>query len=152
MNDDTGCKMAPVVLVEDDAGDVEITRRAFEKGNIANPLYVVRDGEEAMEFLTHKGRHTDTARAPRPCLILLDLNMPRLDGRAVLKLIKNDPDLRRIPVVVLTTSNDESDVRSCYDIGANTYVTKPVEFADFLEAIIAINRYWLHIARTPRMC
>ena len=152
MNDGTASKMVPVVLVEDDAGDVEITQRAFEKGRIANPLYIVRDGEEVMEFLQHKGRHTDTARAPRPGLILLDLNMPRLDGRAVLKLVKNDPDLRRIPVVVLTTSSEESDVRSCYDIGANTYVTKPVEFADFLETIIAISRYWLCIARTPDMC
>ncbi len=142
-------KMVGVLLVEDDPEDVQITRRAFKKGKIANPLYVVRDGEEAMEFLHHKGRYADASKAPRPGLILLDLNLPRLDGREVLNLIKTDPDLRRIPVVVLTTSSEEADVFGCYDKGANTYITKPVEFQSFLQAVITIGQYWLCIAEIP---
>lgn len=142
-------RMVPVLLVEDDLEDIEITRRAFKKGKIANRLYVVRDGEEAMEFLQHTGRYTDEATAPRPGLILLDLNLPRLDGREVLKLIKDHLGLRRIPVVVLTTSSEEADVLGCYDKGANTYITKPVEFDKFLEAVITIGRYWLCIAEIP---
>ncbi len=140
---------AVVLLVEDDLEDIEITRRAFKKGRIANPLFVVRDGEEAMEFLQHTGRYSDAATAPRPSLILLDLNLPRLDGREVLKEIKRDASLRRIPVVVLTTSSEEADVLHCYDDGANTYITKPVEFDKFLEAVITIGQYWLYFAEIP---
>jgi len=142
----------PVLLVEDDPDDVQIAKRAFEKGNIANPLFVVRDGEEAMEFLQHTGRYADAAQAPRPGVILLDLNLPRLDGREVLGLIKKDPNLLRIPVVVLTTSADEADVLECYEGGANTYITKPVEFGKFLEAVITIGEYWLRIAVIPGAC
>ena len=145
-------KMVDVLLVEDDLEDIEITRRAFKKGKIANPLYVVRDGEEAMEFLQHTGRYADAAKAPRPGLILLDLNLPRLDGRKVLKLIKGDDNLRRIPVVVLTTSSEEADVLACYDKGANTYIIKPVEFDNFLDAVITIGQYWLCIAEIPGDC
>ena len=144
--------MVRVLLVEDDAEDIEITRRAFQKGRIPNPLDVVRDGPEAMEFLQHAGRYSDPARAPRPGLILLDLNLPGLDGREVLKLIKEDPDFRRIPVVVLTISSQETDVRGCYNSGANTYITKPVEFDRFLEAVVTIGRYWLSIAEIPDDC
>lgn len=145
-------KMVDVLLVEDDLEDIEITRRAFKKGRIANPLYVVRDGEEAMEFLQHTGRYADAAKAPRPGLILLDLNLPRLDGREVLKLIKGDDNLRRIPVVVLTISSEEADVLACYDRGANTYIVKPVEFDNFLDAVITIGQYWLCIAEIPDDC
>jgi len=141
--------LMPVLLVEDDLGDIEITERAFKKGKIGNPLYVVRDGEEAMEFIQHTGRYADAAQAPRPGLILLDLNLPRLDGRQVLGLIKNDPDLRRIPVVVLTTSSEDADVLGCYNRGANTYITKPVDFEDFLRAVVTIGKYWLCIAEIP---
>ena len=141
--------VVPVLLVEDDPDDVQIAKRAFEKGNIANPLYIVRDGEEAMEFLQHTGRYADADQAPRPGLILLDLNLPRLDGREVLGLIKKDPDLLRIPVVVLTTSSDEADVLECYKDGANTFITKPVQFGKFLEAVITIGQYWLRIAVIP---
>jgi len=142
-------EMVPVLLVEDDLEDVEITQRAFRKGKITNPLHVVHSGEAAMEFLQHNGQYTDAAKAPRPGLILLDLNLPRLDGRDVLKSIKSDPDLRRIPVVVLTTSSEETDVFGCYDDGANSYITKPMEFDRFLEAVLAIGRYWLGIAKVP---
>ena len=142
-------RAVPILLVEDDLEDIEITRRAFKKGNIANPFHVVRDGEEAMEFLRHTGRYSDGAEAPRPGLILLDLNLPRLDGREVLQTIKNDPELRRIPVVVLTTSSEEADVLGCYDQGANTFITKPVEFDKFLQAVTTIGKYWLSIAVIP---
>ncbi len=140
----------PVLLVEDDPDDVEITRRAFRKGRICNTLYVARDGEEALHFLRHTGPYAgEDVAAPRPGLILLDLNLPRLDGREVLEVIKNDADLRHIPVVVLTTSSEEADVMGCYDRGANTYITKPVEFSSFLEAVITIGEYWLTIAEIP---
>jgi len=142
-------RLIPVLLIEDDLEDIEITRRAFKKGRIANPLYTVRDGEEAMEFLRREGRYQEPQDAPRPGLILLDLNLPRLDGREVLKLIKTDPDLHRIPVVVLTTSAEEADVLGCYDDGANTYVVKPVEFGKFLQAVVTIGEYWLCIAVIP---
>ena len=142
--------LVPVLLVEDDPEDVWITRRAFRKGRIANPLYVVRDGEEAMEFLRHTGRYANgDGEAPRPGLVLLDLKLPRLDGREVLKLIRQDLNLHNIPVVVLTTSSDEAEVLDCYKNGANTYVTKPVEFDRFLKAVITIGQYWLCIAEIP---
>jgi CheY-like chemotaxis protein len=140
--------MIPVLLVEDDDGDVEITRRAFAKGKIANPLYVVGDGEEAIEYLRHEGRYAGApSSAPRPGIILLDLNLPRLSGREVLKVIKSDPALRNIPVVVLTTSSQEADVYHCYESGANTFITKPVDFDKFLHAVILIGEYWLYLAR-----
>ncbi len=142
-------QIVPVLLVEDDLEDIEIAERAFKKGRIANPFYTVRDGEEAMEFLRQEGRYSGPVDAPRPGLILLDLNLPRLDGREVLRLIKTDPDLHRIPVVVLTTSSEEADVLGCYDDGANTYVTKPVEFEKFLQAVVTIGEYWLCIAVIP---
>ena len=149
MNAPYAGELIPVLLVEDDPEDVEITERAFKKARIANPLHVVRDGEEAMEFLGHTGRYADPKEAPRPGLVLLDLNLPRLDGREVLQRIRQNPALRRIPVVVLTTSSEEADVLGCYDIGANTYITKPVEFDNFLEAVVTIGEYWLCIARIP---
>lgn len=142
--------MLPILLVEDDLEDIEITQRAFKKAKISNPLHVVRGGEEALEFLNHTGRYTNTTEAPRPGLILLDLNMPGLDGREVLKLIKKDPKLSRIPIVVLTTSGEEADVLNCYDDGANTYIIKPVDFNKFLEAVITIGQYWLSIASVPQ--
>ena len=142
-------QMRPVLLVEDDDDDVAIARRAFEKGRIGNPLYVVGDGEEALEYLRQTGRYSDPGAAPRPSLILLDLNMPRVDGREVLRIIKRDEDLRLIPVVVLTTSSDARDVLSCYRAGANTYVTKPLDFEEFLGAVMTIVRYWLHFAQLP---
>ena len=146
----TGTQLAPVLLVEDNPGDVEITRRAFTKADIRNPLHVVRDGQEAMEFLEHRGSYAGGEKvAPRPGLILLDLNLPRLDGREVLRRIKNDPHLSPIPVVVLTTSNDEEDVLSCYDAGANTYVTKPIAFDGFLKTVRTIDRYWFSTAEIP---
>lgn len=142
-------EVVPVLLVEDDDDDIAITKRAFEKGRILNPLFVVRDGEEALEFLRHTGRYGNGEKVPRPGLILLDLNMPRMDGRQCLKIIKEDPSLRRIPVVVLTTSREDEDIIRSYDDGANTFISKPVEFDAFLGAVVTIGRYWLVIAEIP---
>lgn len=139
----------PVLLVEDDDDDVRLTQRAFDKGKIMNELYVVHDGEEAMDFLEHRGKYTDPEQAPEPGIILLDLNMPRMNGREVLKKIKSDKSLRHIPVVVLTTSDQEKDIHDCYEDGANTFITKPVEFGKFLDAVITMGRYWLCIAKLP---
>jgi len=138
-----------VLLVEDDEDDIRLTQRAFTKGKILNKLYVVGNGEEAMEFLEHRGRYADPQQAPEPGIILLDLNMPRMSGREVLKKIKADEKLRHIPVVILTTSNQEKDVCDCYEQGANTFITKPVEFGKFLKAVVALGEYWLDIARLP---
>lgn len=142
-------KLLGVLLVEDDPDDVEITKRALRKGRVVNPLYVVRDGEEAMEFLCRRGRYAEHDKAPRPGLILLDLNLPRLDGRQVLRLIKGNEGLKRIPVVVLTTSDEEADIFDCYSQGANTYITKPVEFEKFTQAVVAIGKYWFCFAELP---
>lgn len=139
----------PVLLVEDDDDDIRLTQRAFTKGRILNKLYIVKDGEEAMEFLEHRCRYADPQQSPEPGIILLDLNMPRMDGREVLKKIKTNKKLRHIPIVILTTSNHENDVRDCYEYGANTFITKPVEFDSFLKAVVALGEYWLEIARLP---
>jgi len=139
----------PVLLVEDDEDDICLTQRAFRKGRILNRLYVVRDGREAMEFLTHTGQYTNEAGAPRPGVILLDLNMPRLGGREVLKKIKSDENLHSIPVIVLTTSQLQKDILDSYDNGANSYITKPVEFDKFLDAVITLGKFWLSIAEVP---
>ena len=139
-------KLVSILLVEDDPDDIAITKRAFKKGNIVNPLFVVRDGEEAIEYLKNTGKYTDVKEAPRPGIILLDLNMPRMDGREVLEQVKSDESLRRIPIIVLTTSKHEGDIFTSYDSGANTYITKPVNFKEFLDALQALGKYWLSIA------
>ncbi len=139
----------PILLVEDDEDDIRLVERAFKKGKILNKLYAVRDGEESMEFLHHTGRFTNEAEAPRPGIILLDLNMPRMSGREVLEQIKADKDLRRIPVIILTTSDTQKDIFESYDHGANTFITKPVEFNGFLDAIMTLGKYWLSIAEVP---
>lgn len=137
----------PILLVEDDEDDVHLTQRAFKKGHILNRLYVVSDGEEAMEFLEHHGRYSNPADAPEPGIILLDLNMPRMGGHEVLKRIKASDELKHIPVVILTTSEQKDDIRKCYDVGANTFITKPVEFGKFLDAVVTTGKYWLSIAK-----
>ena len=138
-----------VLLVEDDEDDICLVKKAFEKGKILNTLYAVRDGEEAMEFLCHTGRYKNKDKAPRPGIILLDLNMPRMNGHEVLDKIKKDEELRRIPVIILTTSDAPGDILESYDCGANTFITKPVEFNKFLDAILTLGKYWLSIAEVP---
>ncbi|WP_331766692.1 response regulator [Embleya sp. NBC_00896] len=142
---DTTARPIEVLLVEDDPGDVLLTREAFE-GKIGNTLHVVGDGVEALDFLYRRGGHGD---APRPDLILLDLNLPRCDGREVLESIKSDPELRRIPVVVLTTSSAEEDILRSYDLHANAYITKPVDVDGFVAAIRRIDEFYLTIVKLP---
>jgi CheY-like chemotaxis protein len=135
-----------VLLVEDDAGDVLMTREALREGKVLNRLSVVGDGVEALDYLRGQDRFAD---ATRPDLILLDLNLPRRDGRQVLEDVKGDPDLRRIPVVVLTTSEAEEDVLRSYDLHANAYVTKPVDFDRFVEVIRQIDEFFISVVRLP---
>ncbi|WP_405674405.1 response regulator [Streptomyces sp. NBC_01511] len=136
-----------VLLVEDDAGDELMTREAFEDNKIGNTLHVVRDGLEALDFLYRRGEHVE---APRPDLILLDLNLPKYDGRQVLEKIKSDPDLSHIPVVVLTTSAAEEDILRSYKLHANAYVTKPVDLDQFMKAIRDIDDFFVTVVKLPR--
>lgn len=135
-----------VLLVEDSPGDVRLTQEAFREANIAIKLHVAPDGVEAMEFLRREGCH---AGAPRPDLILLDLNLPRMDGREVLALIKADHDLKSIPTVILTTSEAESDILKSYQLQANCYLSKPVDLDVFEGLVKSINDFWLTRAKLP---
>lgn len=135
-----------ILLVEDDPGDVLMTREAFEHHKIRNPLHVASDGVEALQFLNREGRFE---RAPRPGLILLDLNLPGKDGREVLDEIKQAPELRSIPVVILTTSEAEEDILRSYDLHANAYVTKPVDFDTFAEVVRKIDDFWVSLVQLP---
>ena len=139
----------PILLVEDNVQDIEITRRAFKKGRLMNELFVVRDGEEALDYLFRRGRYQDPRLSPRPGLILLDVNLPKVSGLDVLRRIKEDQALRKIPVVVLTVSERAEDIECAYDFGGNTYIQKPVEFERFLRVINAIQDYWITIATLP---
>jgi len=131
-----------ILLVEDNPEDVEITQRAFKEGKVRNTLYVVRDGQEALDFLYHQGEYTDESKAPRPGLILLDIRLPKVNGIEVLKRLKTDPNLRRIPIIMLTVSDSDEDINKCYDAGANGYIVKPVEFDKFVEAMKSLYLYW----------
>jgi CheY-like chemotaxis protein len=135
-----------VLLVEDDPGDELMTREAFEENKVRNTLHVARDGEEALDFLNRRGAFVD---APRPDLVLLDLNLPKFDGRQVLAEIKADEDLRTIPVVVLTTSGAEEDILRSYQLHANAYVTKPVDFARFIQVVRQIDNFFVSVVRLP---
>ncbi|CAM5347039.1 MULTISPECIES: response regulator [Streptomyces] len=135
-----------VLLVEDDPGDELMTREAFEDNKIRNTLHVVRDGQEALDFLYRRGEYTE---APRPDLVLLDLNLPRYDGRQVLEQIKGDPELSLIPVVVLTTSSAEEDILRSYKLHANAYVTKPVDLDQFIAAVRQIDEFFVTVVRLP---
>ncbi|CAD5919090.1 MULTISPECIES: response regulator [Streptomyces] len=135
-----------VLLVEDDPGDELMTREAFEDNKIRNTLHVVRDGQEALDFLYRRGEYPD---APRPDLVLLDLNLPKYDGRQVLEQIKGDPELSLIPVVVLTTSSAEEDILRSYKLHANAYVTKPVDLDQFIAAVRQIDEFFVTVVRLP---
>lgn len=146
MTEDADPRVIDVLLVEDDEGDVLMTREAFEHYRIRNRLHVVGDGEQALEFLRRTGRHAD---APRPGLVLLDVNLPRRSGLEVLAELKQDPDLMMIPVVMLTTSRAEEDILRSYSLHANAFVSKPVDFEQFIEAIRQIDTFFLALARLP---
>jgi CheY-like chemotaxis protein len=139
-------KTIDILLVEDNPGDVDLTLEALEEAKIRNDVHVVHDGVEAMAFLRQEG---DYAEVPRPDLILLDLNMPRKDGREVLKEVKTDADLKRIPVVVLTTSQAEQDVLEAYDYNANAYIVKPVDFDRFFRTVKSLEDFWLTVVKLP---
>ena len=137
-----------ILLAEDDPDDRLFTRRALTKSRLANSIDTVENGEELMRYLRHEGGYGEND-APRPGLILLDLNMPRMDGREALKEIKSDSNLRRIPVIVLTTSEAEQDILQSYDLGVNAFVTKPVTFDGLADAIEAIGEFWFQIVKLP---
>jgi len=142
-------EVPPILMAEDDADDRLITRKALEQNRVANPLITVGDGEELLDYLHRRGKYAPPAPAPTPCIILLDLNMPKMDGREALKLIKLDPELRKIPVVILTTSKAEEDILRTYNTGANSYITKPVTFPGLLDVIRSLKSYWLEIVDLP---
>jgi two-component system, chemotaxis family, response regulator Rcp1 len=135
-----------ILLVEDNPGDVRLTVEALKGAKVANELHVVGDGEEAIDFLRQRGRHAD---APRPDIVLLDLNLPRLDGRDVLTDIKSDPDLAKVPIIVLTSSTAEADIHKAYELHANCYISKPVDFTEFISAVRSLEGFWLKIVRLP---
>jgi len=139
-----------VLLAEDDPDDRYLISEALDESRLNIHLYIVEDGEELLDYLYRRGKYTDEAKWPAPGLILLDLNMPRKDGREALQEIKADPNLRRIPVVVLTTSRAEEDIARTYDTGISGYIQKPVSFTGLLEVMNAIGLYWLQVAKLPK--
>jgi CheY-like chemotaxis protein len=135
-----------ILLVEDNPGDVRLTREALDEGRVMNNLHVASDGVQALEYLRREGKF---ATAPTPDLIFLDLNLPRMDGRELLAIVKADPNLRRIPVVILTTSKAEEDILRTYDLHANCYITKPVDLDQFITAIKSVEEFWFTIVKLP---
>jgi CheY-like chemotaxis protein len=140
---------ATILLVEDDPGDQELTRRALEEDVVHTDLRIVNDGKEALDYLHREGAFTDPENSPRPDLILLDLNMPRVDGRQVLEQVREDPDISRIPVIALTTSDEEEDVLRSYDLGCKSFIKKPVEIETFIETIRELQHYWFELVTLP---
>jgi CheY-like chemotaxis protein len=139
-----------ILLADDDPEDRELARDALQDSHLANEMRFVVDGQDLMDYLRHEGRYADAGvDAPRPGIILLDLNMPKKDGREALAEIKTDPDLRRIPIVVLTTSKDEEDIVRTYDLGVNSFITKPVTFAGLVDAMRTWTRYWFELVELP---
>ena len=143
---DASARPIEILLVEDNLGDVRLTQEALREGKVSNHLSVAGDGAAALDFLRRNGAH---ANAPRPDLVLLDLNLPKKDGREVLAEMKSDPSLRRIPVVVLTTSKAEEDVLRSYNLHANCYITKPVDLEQFIRVVKSIDDFWLTVVRLP---
>jgi chemotaxis family two-component system response regulator Rcp1 len=146
MTDKKNTNVIDILLVEDNPGDVRLTREALLEGKVLNSLHVVGDGIEALRFLRHAGPY---ARSPHPDIILLDLNLPRMDGREVLAEIKSDPNLRRIPVVILTTSKSEEDIIKSYDLHANCFITKPVDLDQFITVVKSVEEFWFTIVKLP---
>ncbi len=139
-----------ILVVEDSPEDFEAMRRAFIKAGLANQINRVEDGDDALDYLHGRGEFSDPERAPRPGLVLLDLNLPGTDGREVLAEIKSDSSLKKIPVIVLTTSNDNRDIDSCYSMGANSYIQKPLDIEGFIRAIALLKEYWFSITLLPK--
>jgi CheY-like chemotaxis protein len=144
-----GKRTVVILVADDDPEDCLLIKDAFNEGLLVNGLRFVEDGEELMDYLRHGGKFKDPSSSPRPGIILLDLNMPRKGGREALQEIKSDPELRSIPVVVLTTSKAEEDILQSYKLGANSYITKPVTFTGLVNAIKGLGKYWLEIVELP---
>lgn len=138
------------MLVEDDENDVRITRRALKKSGLQGTLSVTRDGQEALDYLYRRPPFEDPAEHPRPGLVLLDINIPKMNGIEVLRTIKEDPELRRIPVLMLTTSTRQEDVAAAFAHGANGFITKPIQFSRFVEVVRILGEYWSQVARVPK--
>lgn len=141
-----------ILMADDDADDRLLAEKALKAAHLDNSLNFVEDGEELMDYLLHRGKYTDASEYPTPGLILLDLNMPRKDGREALKEIKAHPLLHRIPVVVMTTSTGEQDILRSYDLGVNSYITKPVTFQGLVEAMQVMKQYWFQLVKLPCNC
>lgn len=139
-----------ILLVEDNEDDYDATARSFKEAHLDNPVQWCKSGKDALNFLRHEGKYAEAPVADRPALVLLDLNMPGIDGRKALTLIKQDKDLKQIPVIILTTSADEKDIEECYEQGASTYIQKPVNFEGLVEAVRRIKGYWFGLALLPR--
>ena len=135
----------PILMVDDDKDDRFMAERALRKNRVLNPILFLEDGEEMVNYLRRQGKYTDPKTSPTPCFILLDLNMPRMDGRRALEIIKADPELKRIPIVVLTTSQAEEDIVRSYNTGANSFITKPVSFEKLVSVMEILKNYWLEI-------
>jgi len=142
-------KLITILMADDDEDDRLLTEEAFVESHLANDLHFVKDGEELMQYLLRQGEYTDPKTSPRPGIILLDLNMPRKDGREALEEIKANPDLCRIPVIILTTSKAEEDIVRSYDLGANSFIAKPVTFRRLVEVLGTVGNYWFHIVQLP---
>lgn len=138
-----------ILIADDDADDRLMTKEALEESRLVNSLHFVEDGEDLMDYLHRRGRYADLQDTPLPGLILLDLNMPRKDGREALREIREDPDLRRVPVVVLTTSKAEEDIYRTYDLGVNSFITKPVTFESLVLIMTTLAKYWFEIVDLP---
>ena len=139
-----------ILIVEDSDDDYMATVRAFHKANLINPVQRCTNGDQAMDYLLQRGEFSGQDKAPRPSIILLDLNLPGTDGREVLRIIKDNPDLQKIPVIVLTTSNAEQDIEQCYEAGANSYVQKPVDLVGFIQSIARLTDYWFNVSILPK--
>lgn len=144
-----GGKHSVILLAEDDPGDQELIRRASQVAGISAELRVVADGEEALEYLQRRGRYAPPQEVPTPDLVLLDLNMPRLDGRGVLRRMRSDPQTQRVPVIVLTTSDQSEHVAECYELGCNSFITKPSEMSDFVQCLQRLDTYWFELVTLP---
>jgi CheY-like chemotaxis protein len=142
-------KIIPILVADDDEEDRMLIQDAMEEGKLLNPLHFVVDGQEVMDYLLRKGKFSDAEKNPLPGLILLDLNMPKMDGRQVLKEIKSNPSLKTIPIIVLTTSKAEEDILRTYDLGVNSYITKPVTFDALVDIVKNLGKYWFEIVSIP---
>ncbi len=145
----TASRAITILLADDDDEDMEMTQEALRQSRLGNDLRATSDGEDLMDYLLQRGKYSDPADAPRPGLIMLDLNMPKKDGREALAEIKANPDLRNIPVIVLTTSSADEDVLRSYDLGVSSFITKPVTFAGLVEAMGVLTQYWFEIVELP---